>query len=92
MTIDELVSNYTINGKFTWDINSVLKSLRPLTNYGVEIKDGIFIVFGYPENHPLPPPTDFEIKMEWERQKTVAECLDWINRMVPRGYDPDRLS
>lgn len=92
MSIDELIEKYTYDGKFVWDINSVLKSLRPLTNYGVEMVEGGYVVFGYPENHPLPPPTSEEVRAEWIRQHAIAECLDWINRKVPRGYDPKRMS
>ena len=92
MSIDELIENYTYDGKFVWDINSVLKSLRPLTNYGVEMVEGGYVVFGYPSNHPLPPPTSEEVRAEWIRQHAIAECLDWINRKVPRGYDPKRMS
>lgn len=93
MTVSELIEQYTYDGVFTWDIISVLSSLRPNIQYGIEIRAGYYTVIDYPdaeqiekEEHKIPP-THEEIKLEWERQKAIAETLNYIkNKIVIDGY------
>lgn len=93
MSVSELIEQHTIDGVFTWDIISVLSSLRPNIHYGIEIRAGFYNVVDYPEQEEIEheeykiPPTHEQIKLEWERQKAIAETLSYIkHRIVIDGY------
>mgnify|MGYP003348627959 FL=1 len=55
-----------------------MQSLRPLCLYEVECSGGEFIITRWDEGQYEGPPTSQEIKDEYIRHKTVAECYNYF--------------
>ena len=86
MTIQELIDNVTVNGKFQYGINTVMQSLRPNCLYHMESCGGNFVIRDWPQNQWsettgwVEAPTNDEIKVELVRQRTVSEMLELQNK------------
>ena len=87
MNIEELISQNTIDGKFIWGIDTVMKSIRPGCLYSLQSVSGEFIITSWEENQwsdklqsYITPPTSREIRDEYIRQQTIAECLEYFKK------------
>jgi hypothetical protein len=75
LSIEETIKAYTTEHGFSWGINTVMTSLAPGIGYDLTCA-GDFII-----NHwdsELPKPTSQEIRDEYIRQQTIAECLEYF--------------
>jgi len=73
LSIEETIKAYTNENGFAWGTNTVMKSLAPDASYDLHVGGGIFTIERW--DSPLQKPTSQEIRDEYIRQKTIAECL-----------------
>jgi hypothetical protein len=78
LSIEETIKAYTTEHGFSWGINTVMKSLAPNTSYDLT-SAGEFIIDRW--DSPLPKPTSQEIRDEYIRQQTIAECIEYFNKV-----------
>ena len=76
LTTEETIKAYTNENGFAWGINTVMKSLAPDASYDLTSAEGTFIIDRWDSS--LPQPTPQEIKDEYIRQQTIAECLEYF--------------
>ena len=72
LSIEETIKLYTNENGFSWGINTVMKSLAPGISYDLSC-NGEFIIDRW--DSELSKPTSQEIRDEYIRQQTIAECL-----------------
>jgi hypothetical protein len=75
LNIEETIKAYTTEYGFAWGINTVMKSLAPGASYDLT-SAGQFIIDRWESE--LPKPTSEEIRDEYIRQQTIAECLEYF--------------
>ena len=79
LSIEETIKAYTNENGFVFGINTVMKSLAPNVSHDLTSVGGIFIIDRW-DSH-LPQPTSQEIRDEYIRQQTIAECLEYFNKV-----------
>jgi hypothetical protein len=78
LNIEETIKAYTNENGFSWGINTVMKSLVPEASYDLT-SAGEFIIDRWESIYPQP--TSQEIKEEYIRQQTIAECVEYFNKI-----------
>ena len=78
LSIEATIKRYTNENGFSWGINTVMKSLAPDASYDLT-SAGEFIIDRW--DSPLPKPTSQEIRDEYIRQQTIAECIEYFNKV-----------
>ena len=77
-TTKEIIEKYTKeNGDFAWGVETVINSLTHNLEYNLNVSGGKFILTKW----ELKKPTSEEIKEEYNRQQTIAECLEYFNKV-----------
>lgn len=76
LTVKETIEAYANENGFAWGINTVMKSLAPGVSHDLTSAGGTFIIDRW--DSPLPQPTSQEIRDEYIRQQTIAECLEYF--------------
>jgi hypothetical protein len=76
LTIEETIKAYTNENGFSWGINTVMESLAFDISYDLTSSGGDFIIDRW--DSELPQPTSREIRDEYIRQQTIAECLEYF--------------
>ena len=79
LSIEETIKAYTNKNEFAWGINTVMKSLAPNVSYDLTSIGGTFIIDRW--NSSLPQPTSQEIRDEYVRQQTIAECIEYFKKL-----------
>jgi hypothetical protein len=79
LSIGATIKRYTNENGFCWGINTVMKSLAPNVSYDLTSTGGTFIIDRW--DSPLPQPTSQEIRDEYIRQQTIAECIEYFNKV-----------
>jgi hypothetical protein len=79
LSIKSTIKRYTNENRFSWGINTVMKSLAPNASYDLTSAGGTFIIDRW--DSPLPQPTSQEIRDEYIRQQTIAECIEYFNKI-----------
>jgi hypothetical protein len=75
LSIEETIKAYTNENGFSWGINTVMKSLAPGASYDLT-SAGDFIIDRW--DSELPQPSSREIRDEYIRQQTIAECIKYF--------------
>jgi hypothetical protein len=75
LSIKETIKAYTNENGFAWGINTVMKSLAPGASYDLT-SAGDFTIDRWESE--LPKPSSREIRDEYIRQQTIAECLEYF--------------
>ncbi len=75
LNIEETIKAYTTEHGFAWGINTVMKSLAPDASYDLT-SAGEFIIDRWDSIYPQP--TSQEIRDEYIRQQTIAECIEYF--------------
>jgi hypothetical protein len=77
LSTEETIKAYTNENGFSWGINTVIDSLAPGSLYDLNVGREITI-----ENwkSTYPQPTSRQIRDEYIRQKTIAECIDYFKK------------
>jgi hypothetical protein len=78
LNIEETIKAYTNENGFSWGINTVMKSLVPEASYDLT-SAGEFIIDRWESIYPKP--TSQEIRDEYIRQQTIAECVEYFNKV-----------
>ena len=76
LSIEETIKRYSNENGFSWGINTVMKSLAPDASFDLTCTGGTFIIDRW--DSPLQQPTSQEIRDEYIRQQTIAECLEYF--------------
>ena len=79
LNIEETIKEYTTEHGFSWGINTVMKSLAPNVSHDLTSAGGTFIIDRWDSS--LPQPTSQEIRDEYIRQQTIAECIEYFNKV-----------
>jgi len=76
LTTEEIIKYFGSDDGLVWGIDTAIKSLAlsPNVSYDLDCSSGKYTLLRW--ESPLPKPTPEEIKLEYERQKTIAECLE----------------
>jgi hypothetical protein len=78
LSIEETIKAYTNENGFSWGINTVMKSLAPIASYDLT-SAGEFIIDRWESVYPKP--TSQQIRDEYIRQQTIAECIEYFNKV-----------
>ena len=78
LSIEATIEKYTNKNGFSWGINTVMKSLAPDASYDLT-SAGEFIIDRW--DSTFPQPTSQEIRDEYIRQQTIAECIEYFNKI-----------
>ena len=81
LTIEQTIKQYTNENGFSWGINTVMKSLVPEASYDLT-SAGDFIIDRWDSIYPQP--TSQEIRDEYIRQQTIAECIEYFNKVTSK--------
>jgi hypothetical protein len=79
LSIEATIKKYTNENGFAWGINTVMKSLAPGASFDLTSAGGTFIIDRW--DSPLPQPTSQEIRDEYIRQRTIAECIEYFKAL-----------
>jgi hypothetical protein len=79
LSVEATIKRYTNENGFSWGINTVMKSLAPNVSHDLTSTGGTFIIDRWDSN--LPQPTSQEIRDEYIRQQTLAECIEYFNKV-----------
>jgi hypothetical protein len=81
LTIEEIIEYFYTDDGLAWGIDTVIKSLALSSNVGYDLDctAGRYTLTRWESD--LPQPTSEEIKEEYIRQKTIAECLKYIKKL-----------
>jgi hypothetical protein len=86
MTVAELLKNNTdTDGNFLWGIDTVMKSIRPNCMFELTLGDGKWKITRWDKNWSdkeqryIDPPEPEELMQEYERQKIIAEVVEYFN-------------
>ena len=74
LSVKKLIEKFSNENGFAWGINTVMKSLAPGASYDLT-SAGEFIIDRW--DSLLPQPTSQEIRDEYIRQQTIAECIEY---------------
>jgi hypothetical protein len=75
LSTEETIKAYSNENGFSWGINTVMRSLAPNASYDLTSADE-FIIDRW--DSELEQPTSQEIRNEYIRQQTIAECLEYF--------------
>jgi len=78
LSIEATIKRYTNENGFSWGINTVMKSLAPNVSYDLTCA-GEFIIDRWESTYPQP--TSQEIRDEYIRQQTIADCIEYFNKV-----------
>jgi hypothetical protein len=79
LNVEQTIKAYTNENGFSWGINTVMKSLVPNASFDLTSAGGEFIIDRW--DSLLPQPTSQEIRDEYIRQQTIAECIEYFNKV-----------
>lgn len=77
MDLNEVMNNFTGNGKMAYGVDTAIKALRPGCKYEVSVAGGEYTYNKWWDPNKLPPPTKKEIDAELEYQKQLAEYYQY---------------
>lgn len=81
MTIEEIIeNNKNEKDEICWGVDTVMRSIRPLCLYEIQHNGGEFKITRWDTGQYEGPPTSQEIRDEYIRQKTIAECYEYFKK------------
>ena len=83
LSVEATIKKYTKEHGFAWGINTVIKSLAPDASYDLT-SAGQFIIDRW--DSELPQPSSQEIRDEYVRQQTIAECIKYYEEKSFKGF------
>jgi hypothetical protein len=78
LNVGETIKLFSNENGFSWGDNTVIKALVPEASYDMTCA-GEFIIDRWDSIYPQP--TSQEIKEEYIRQQTIAECIEYFNKV-----------
>ncbi len=77
LSVEATIKKFTNENGFAWGDNTVIKALVPEASYDMTSAGGTFIIDRWESIYPQP--TSQEIRDEYIRQQTIAECIEYFN-------------
>lgn len=84
MSVKETIEKLTRDGKFTWGVETIMTTIRPRCLYELSTNNGDFQITKWYDNWSeekqdyIEAPTPQQLRDEYIRQKTIAECLEYF--------------
>jgi len=75
LSVRATIESFTNENGFAWGINTVMQALVPKASYDLTCA-GNFIIDRW--DSIFPQPTSQEIRDEYIRQQTIAECIEYF--------------
>ena len=75
LSVKATIKSFTNENGFAWGINTVMQALVPKASYDLTCA-GDFIIDRW--DSIFPQPTSQEIRDEYIRQQTIAECIEYF--------------
>jgi len=79
LNIGETIKLFSNENGFSWGDNTVMKALVPEASFDLTSAGGTFIIDRWESIYPQP--TSQEIRDEYIRQQTIAECIEYFNKV-----------
>ena len=76
LSVKETIDMFSNENGFAWGINTVMKALVPKANYDLTATNETYVIDRWDSVYPQP--TSQEIKDEYIRQQTIAECIEYF--------------
>ena len=73
-TTNQVIEKYTNENGFSWGVNTVMDSLIRNTEYELKAWEGNYTL----ERWHNEKPSSQEIREEYIRQQTIAECIEYF--------------
>jgi hypothetical protein len=87
MNVKETIKRFSTENGFQFGINTVMSVIRPGCLYSLRAENGNYIITDWPDNQwsdvtqsYLEAPTSQEIRDEYIRQQTIAECIEYFKK------------
>ena len=77
LSVKATIEMFSNENGFAWGIDTAMKAIVPKANYDLTSAGGTFIIDRW--DSIFPQPTSQEIKDEYIRQQTIAECIEHFN-------------
>ena len=76
LSVKETIDMFSNENGFAWCINTVMKALVPKASYALTATNETYVIDRWDSVYPQP--TSQEIKDEYIRQQTIAECIEYF--------------
>jgi hypothetical protein len=76
LSVKATIEMFSNENGFAWGIDTAMKSLAPDASYDLTSAGGTFIIDRW--DSIFPQPTSQEIRDEYIRQQTIAECIEYF--------------
>ena len=76
LSVKATIEMFSNKNGFSWGIDTTIKALVPKANYDLTSAGGTFIIDRW--DSIFPQPTSREIRDEYIRQQTIAECIEYF--------------
>lgn len=76
LSVKETIDMFSNENGFAWGINTAMKALVPQASYDLTAANETYIIDRWDSIYPQP--TSEEIKNEYLRQQTIAECIEYF--------------
>ena len=76
LSVIETIEMFSNENGFAWGIDTAMKALVPKASYDLTSAGGTFIIDRW--DSIFPQPTSQEIRDEYIRQQTIAECIEYF--------------
>jgi hypothetical protein len=76
LSVKATIEMFSNENGFTWGIDTAMKALVPKASYDLTSAGGTFIIDRW--DSIFPQPTSQEIRDEYIRQQTIAECIEYF--------------
>lgn len=78
LSVKATIEMFSNENGFAWGINTAMKALVPKASYDLTSTGGTFIIDRW--DSIFPQPTSQEIRDEYIRQQTIAECIEYFKK------------
>ena len=78
LSVKATIEMFSNENGFAWGIDTAMKALVPKASYDLTSAGGTFIIDRW--DSIFPQPTSQEIRDEYIRQQTIAECIDHLKK------------
>ena len=84
LSVKATIEMFSNENGFAWGIYTAMKALVPKASYDLTSAGGTFIIDRW--DSIFPQPTSQEIRDEYIRQQTIAECIEYFKKSDKQKY------
>tara|TARA_R100001594_G_scaffold78666_2_gene113299 strand:+ start:3894 stop:4181 length:288 start_codon:yes stop_codon:yes gene_type:complete len=74
LTVKKRIKKFSNKDGFAWGVNTAVEALKPDIEWQLNNHEGVFTLTKW----EAPQPTSQELREEYIRQQTIAECIDYF--------------